>query len=145
MMALMIAVALANGMLVVTSRMINARLGREVTPAGASVWNHVTGAATMGILVLFMGRQDIAFANIPVIAYLGGVIGAGYVTVSNFIIPKIGASKATVLMIAGQIALAALIDSLRGILTHPPTTIAGIALIILGVSLKDRRDTPTGD
>ena len=130
---LLIMLALSNGVLVVLARMFNARLGREIGPAGASVWNHFTGFLVMAVFVLVLKGEYSNLAEIPLYAYLGGFIGAIYVTISNFLIPKIGASKATVLMIAGQITLATVIDFLSGKIASPLITAAGIILIISGV------------
>jgi bacterial/archaeal transporter family-2 protein len=138
MMVLLILIALTNGFLVGISRILNARLGKEVSPAGASVWNHLTGALIVGVLMLVLNIENFQLMNIPYYAYLGGIIGAAYVTVSNFLIPKIGASKATVLMIAGQICLATLIDYLRNALNNPLIIISGIILIIAGVIVGER-------
>ncbi|MGD1819073.1 MAG: DMT family transporter [Pleomorphochaeta sp.] len=138
MLILMIFLALANGFLVVLSRILNATLGKEISAIGASVWNHFTGTILMGIIFLFMKNHTIIFQNIPFFAFLGGVIGAVYVTISNFIIPKIGAAKATILMIAGQICIATLIDYLKNELHNPLSTILGIILIIFGVYLGEK-------
>lgn len=143
MIILMILIALTNGVLVGLSRILNARLGKEISPIGASVWNHLTGTLIMGIIVLALRSKEIKLQSIPFYVYLGGVIGAIYVTISNFIIPKIGASKATVLMIAGQICLATLIDYLRNVLQNPLIAIFGIILIIVGVNIGERTKVNT--
>jgi len=130
---MIILLALSNGLLVTFSRMVNARLGKAINPAGASVWNHLTGTLAMGAAVLFMGTRGIRLEGLPFYVYCGGLIGGVYVTISNYLIPKIGASKATVLMIAGQIILAAVLDILRGVLQRPLLALGGIILIIAGV------------
>ncbi len=128
-----IMIALFNGFLVVLSRLLNARLGREINPVGASIWNHLTGALLMSVVYVSISSQHFNFENIPFHAFLGGVIGAVYVTISNYIIPKVGASKAVILMIAGQIFIATLIDYFRNIVGSPLIALIGILLIILGV------------
>ncbi len=133
-----ITIALSNGFLVVISRLLNARLGREINPAGASIWNHFTGALMMLVVYVLMSSQYFNFENIPFYAFLGGVIGAVYVTISNYIIPKIGASKAVILMIAGQIFIATLIDYFRNIVGNPFSAIIGILLIIFGVYIGEK-------
>ena len=55
----------------------------------------------------------------------------------------ITASKATVLMLAGQICIATLIDFLRHIFKNPVTAVAGIVLIITGVYLGEKNKTKT--
>jgi len=137
MIELMVVIALGNGFLVSISRMINARLGKEIGAAGASIWNHFTGAIMMGLFVLLLKQTVVDFHGIPFYAFIGGLIGAGYLTLSNFLIPKIGASKATILMIAGQIGFATIIDYLRHIVINPVIAFLGVAFIITGVSIGE--------
>lgn len=143
MIILMILLALANGFIVVVSRLVNARLGKEIGSLGASIWNHMTGALLMGIIFLLMNSKDLFLESIPFYAFLGGVIGAVYVTISNFIIPKIGASKATILMIAGQMCVAAFIDLLRDFLGNRFIALLGIILIIFGVYIGEKTKKAT--
>ncbi len=141
---LMFLIALANGFLVTLSRISNARLGKAIGPTGASVWNHATGFLFISVIVLITGSSIINLTGIPFYAYLGGVIGAAYVTISNFLIPKIGTSKATILMIAGQIGFAACIDSMRNIVFDPVIGFLGMTLIVAGVTLGETSKRITG-
>jgi len=134
----MILIALANGFLIIVSRIFNARLGKVIGPAGASVWNHLSASFLLGLIVIFLRNEHFHFQDIPVYAYLGGIIGACYVTISNFLIPRVGTSKATILMIAGQIGLATFIDYLRNSDLNLLFAILGIALIIFGIIIAER-------
>ncbi len=133
-----IIIALSNGFLVVISRLLNARLGREINPAGASIWNHFTGTLMMLLVYFLMSGKYFDFKSIPLYVFLGGVIGAVYVMISNYIIPKIGASKSVILMIAGQIIIATLIDYFRNIVGNPLIALTGILLIIFGVYIGEK-------
>ncbi|MDJ0756403.1 MAG: DMT family transporter [Ardenticatenaceae bacterium] len=132
----LILLALFNGFLVVTSRVINARLGTHVSAAGASFWNHFVGSVFLALIVIFLGDVDggrVTFTEIPLVLFLGGFIGASYVAINNFVMPKVGATKATVLVIAGQIVLGAIIDMSNGQISNLNAVILGILLVILGV------------
>ena len=74
--------------------------------------------------------------NIPIEAYLGGVIGAGFVIITSFVIPKIGVLKTSMIFISGQMTCGVLIDFLIGNLKDLPSTLLGLFLILIGVSLN---------
>lgn len=71
--------------------------------------------------------------------WVGGCLGTFYVWSTIFATPKIGASLALALTIAGQMIAALLLDHYGAIgLTKyaaSPTRIAGVVLVVLGVSL----------
>lgn len=71
--------------------------------------------------------------------WVGGCLGTFYVWSTIFATPKIGAALALALTIAGQMIAALLLDHYGAIgLTKyaaNPTRIAGVVLVVLGVSL----------
>lgn len=83
-----------------------------------------------------------AFAGLPWYAWLGGAYGAVYVAVAAYAAPKIGLASLITIGIAGQIAMALLLDHLGALgLPRDPISfgrIAGAALVIAGVILVRR-------
>lgn len=71
--------------------------------------------------------------------WIGGCLGTLYVWSTIFATPKIGAALALALTIAGQMIAALFLDHYGaiGLTQYPasPTRIAGVVLVILGVSL----------
>ncbi|MBD2466008.1 DMT family transporter [Oscillatoria sp. FACHB-1407] len=71
--------------------------------------------------------------------WVGGCLGTLYVWSTIFATPKIGAALALALTIAGQMIAAIFLDHYGaiGLVKHPanPERIAGVTLVILGVSL----------
>ena len=71
--------------------------------------------------------------------WAGGCLGTLYVWSTIFATPRIGAALALGLTIAGQIIAALFLDhyGATGLVKYPasPTRIAGVVLVILGVSL----------
>ena len=125
--SLMILLAFFNGFLIVTNRVVNAKLGLHVSGAGASFWNHFVGFLFLALIVPFLtegGGRDIG--EIPFYLFLGGIIGACYVAISSLVIPKVGATKATILVIAGQIVLGTIIDVVNGEISNINITIRGM-------------------
>lgn len=140
-----ILLALFNGVLIGASRSLNGRLAHASGAFYASFWNHLTGFGLLTLILLLAGAlTSRPVGNTPVYAYLGGVIGACYVAVNSYVLPKLGTLKALILVISGQMTTAVVIDRL--LIQTDPVSIwagivqpAGITLIITGVYLGHRR------
>ena len=80
-----------------------------------------------------------AFSGLPWYAWIGGLYGAMFVAVAAYAAPKIGVASLITIGIAGQIAMALLLDHIGAMgLTRDPITagrIAGAVLVIAGVVL----------
>ncbi len=138
--SLMVMLAFFNGLMIVTTRVVNARLGLHISSAGSSFWNHFIGFFSLVILspILFSGMV-IEMKSIPVYLFLGGLIGALYVTINSLVIPRIGASKTTVLVIAGQIVIGTIIDIFNGSVSNVGMTIIGISLVVVGMWIGNQK------
>lgn len=137
-MILMIFLALTNGLIIGLVRAVNGRLTLTRGPFKASFWTHLVGFVFMSALVMNYSVMDISFGSIPWVAYLGGVAGAFYVTVNAYIVPKLGTTLATILVISGQLVASTLIDSYRGLIQlslslETLQLTAGILLIAAGI------------
>jgi transporter family-2 protein len=80
---------------------------------------------------------------VPGWAWLGGLLGAGYVAVTTVLGPRLGAATLLALTLGGQMAAALLVDH-YGVIGFPqnpvtPARLAGAALLVLGVILVMRR------
>lgn len=132
--SLMILLALFNGLLIVTNRIFNAKLGLHVSGAGAAFWNHLVGFLFLVFMMLLFAERGVSdFGGIPFYLFLGGLIGACYVAIYSFVMPRVGTTKATVLVIAGQIVLGTIIDVANGKISNINITIVGISLVMLGM------------
>ena len=83
-----------------------------------------------------------AFASLPWYAWVGGVYGAVFVGVAAYAAPRIGVASLITIGIAGQIAMALLLDHVGALgLAREPINlgrIAGALLVIAGVLLVRR-------
>jgi transporter family-2 protein len=61
------------------------------------------------------------------------------VAINSFVMPRVGATQATVLVIAGQVVLGAMIDVANGKISNVTMTMIGISLVILGMWLGHYR------
>jgi transporter family-2 protein len=83
-----------------------------------------------------------AFAALPWYAWIGGLYGAVFVAVAAYAAPKIGIASLITIGIAGQIAMALLLDHVGALgLPRDPINlgrVAGAVLVIAGVVLVRR-------
>lgn len=125
--------AFVNGWIVGTSRAMNGRLGVHTTSFNSSLWNNI-GALFVSALLLIpfppptLGNVGAA----PLIVYVGGVLGALFVAVNSFVLPKLGASTTLSLIIAGQTLAGLLIDVIRTGSWPTVLKLGAIALIAAG-------------
>jgi bacterial/archaeal transporter family-2 protein len=143
---LAVALAAAAGVLVGMQAPVNSRLGRNLGSVQAATFSFVVGTIALALVAtLFYGGLG-SFgqaAKAPAWAWIGGLLGAVYVTVAILTVRTLGVSGLTVLVIAGQLTAAVIIDrfGLFGIARQPiaTTRIAGLVLLIVGVLLVVRR------
>lgn len=140
---LLVAVA---GCLVGMQAPVNARLGRSVGSLQAAAFSFVVGTvALLAIVALVKGGYS-GYANVgkvPWWAWVGGLFGAVFVTVSILTVRTLGVSGLTATVIAGQLGIAVVIDRFGwfGIARQPiaATRIVGLLLLAAGVFLVVRR------
>jgi bacterial/archaeal transporter family-2 protein len=137
-----VAVAAVVGGLVATQAPLNSQLGRTVGGLQASVVAlAVSFVALLALAVVTDGLGGIRrIGDAPLyVAIGGGLAGALYVGSIVFTVRALGATGLTAVTIAGQLALAMVIDHFGwlGVERSPITAvkIAGVALLALGTWL----------
>ena len=140
----MLLVLFAGGMIALQAP-TNAILARAGgSPVLAALISFAVGTAALLGAWLASGSRPAAkaFADLPVYAWFGGMYGAVYVAVAAFAAPRIGLAALITIGIAGQIAMALLLDHVGGLgLPREPLNvgrIAGALLVIGGVVLVRR-------
>lgn len=133
-MLIYIAIALVNGICISLSRSVNGRLSMERNAFYASLWNHLIGFLFLTLVILVMSGGFSAFQfNAPWFAYVGGAIGALFVAINSYILPRTGSTQAAMLIISGQMISGVVIDQIL----HPGNTLwprlAGVLVIIAGI------------
>lgn len=133
--------AMLGGVSLGINRALLGRLGVGIGAAGASVVNHIGGAFFIFLaLIMTGGRMDVGLlSEAPLHAYLGGIIGAMFVTITSWVIPRAGVMKTTVLLISGQMLLSTLLDFILGRLRSPVAALAGLSLVLIGVMVGEYR------
>ena len=133
--------ALLAGILVSLSRQLNGRLALSTTALIASYWNHIVGFAVLTVFGLIIGGLWPQGAlNAPWYAYLGGTIGVVFVASGGWLIARIGAINTAMLVIGGQMISGVLLDLARGNTENLAASAIGVAMIIAGMALTQKRD-----
>lgn len=138
-----IALACIGGCLTAIQGKINARLGQLLEhPLQASWISFLGGLATVTIVLAFLRPPlpaKATFAGIPWWTYIGGFLGAIFVTLIILLVPKIGLTRVLVPAIGGQLMASVVIDHF-GLLYATPQPIdlsrsIGLGCLAIGVVL----------
>jgi len=137
----MIAALLAGAFLPIQAS-INAKLGKAGTSAfHASMISFFVGAFTLALYIL-LTKQTVSWTGIksaPAYAWLGGLLGAFYVTVVILAFPKLGPALTFGLVITGQMLLSALMEHFDVLVAQQHSLniwrILGFLMVIGGVIL----------
>jgi len=130
-----VAVAFLNGAFIASSRAVNGQLSTVVGAFRASLWNHVVGFVFLTAVLAVLSGWKFGVSP-PLVAYLGGLFGALFVAVSSFVFPRLGALNAGVLVIAGQMLAAVVIDAVNHHAAPSPARYLGVAIVLAGVWLS---------
>ena len=139
---LWILLALVAGTMLPIQGALNTRLGREgQSPFHASMISFIIGALSVALYVA-LTRPSVSWSGLrgaPAYAWLGGVLGAFYVTVIILAFPRLGPGLTFALVVAGQMIISMLLEHFDILVAqqNPITAVrlGGIALIIAGVIL----------
>lgn len=136
-MALAIIISIIGGISTVVSRMINAKLTNKIGIVGSTFFNYMVGILfsilLLGVTSQFLNiKPSYSFAGIPVIAYMGGLIGIFVVGISSHISLKASAFYVSLFTFIGQLFTGILIDYIT-LGTFSVGTLVGGILIFLGL------------
>ena len=143
---MLIALALAAGAGLPVQAGVNAAMARHAgRPEWAAFLNFAVGLVALGVwLAVNRARPPsmTALHAAPAWSWLGGLLGAFYVSAVVLLTPRLGVTVTLALTLAGQMAGALLLDHAGALgLAHRPlslTRIAGIVLLFGGVMLIRR-------
>lgn len=135
--------ALLVGALIPVQAALNAELGRAIkSPVYAALVSFVVGTAAL-IIYGLLTRVDFGMLRearaLPIYYWLGGIIGALYVTAIVVLAPKLGTALTFGLTVGAQMLVSVMMDHYGwlGLPEHPINWLRflGIILIIVGVVL----------
>ena len=140
---LFILLALAAGAMMPTQAATNSRMAVVVgSPIASAFISFFVGTVALFVYLLISGVSLTSLSSAkeaPPIAWIGGLLGAFFVTAGVTLVPRLGVATTFSLMIAGQMIVTLIIDHF-GLLGVPVrevnfARIAGILLIGVGVVL----------
>jgi bacterial/archaeal transporter family-2 protein len=115
---------------------INGDLGRTLgSPLIAATVSFCVGSiALLGVMLAFGAQPATSLRTLPVYLWLtGGLLGAFIVFTSTALVPRLGIAAVAALIIAGQLATAAVIDhfGLLGVPEHPMNLLRFLGVVLL--------------
>jgi transporter family-2 protein len=140
---ILVIMALATGAMIPLQLAFNGQLGTALKgPVMASFFVFLTGVVATG-LVLLIARTPLpdmaTMKAVPVSAWVGGIIATLYILAVVYLVPKLGVGSAAVLIIAGQLVTALVLDHLGAFGTAQDSIswlkAAGAGLVLTGAAL----------
>jgi bacterial/archaeal transporter family-2 protein len=124
---------------------LNARLGKAAgNPVYAAMFSFIVGAVGL-IVYILITRQTVSWAGLkeaPLSVWIGGLLGAFYVTVIVLAFPRLGPGLTFGLVVAGQMVISLMLEHFDILVAHPSPInymkVLGIVLIIAGVVILRR-------
>ncbi|MFT3740027.1 MAG: DMT family transporter [Breznakibacter sp.] len=121
---------------------LNAKLGKAGGSAvHASMLSFVIGTVGL-ILYILLTRQTVSWAGVktaPAYVWLGGLLGAFYVTVIILSFPQLGPGLTFGLVVAGQMLVSALLEHFNVLVAQPQPIswlrVLGMVMVVGGVIL----------
>ena len=138
-----ILVVVFGGMLLSTQGPINATLGRLINdPITAATISFGVGFIVLLTITLVRGAIPTgeAAASVPWWGWVGGLIGAYYVFVILWAVPKLGVLTVAAATVLGQLTAALVLDAIGafGVPVQPISLarVAGVAMVLGGLLLS---------
>ena len=122
---------------------VNAALGKFVGVVESSCISFTVGALSLLVVALVAGQGSLLrIGDAPPNLWIGGLLGAFFVTTALFVVPKIGAAVMIASVITGQMTAALIIDQI-GLLGIPKNPIdlyriGGLACLAVGIKLLSK-------
>jgi len=135
--------ALAGGVTVVVSRIVNGKLAHQIGLHGSTFYNYVVGlGCALLIAVIHFATQG--SGNWPpqpphAWVFTGGLLGVAVVLLSNFVVRKISSLSMTALAFVGQVFAGMLLDYVLSGVFSLGSLLGGLA-VVAGLFINARAD-----
>jgi bacterial/archaeal transporter family-2 protein len=139
-------IALLLGVVLATQIGINKQLGEALNNFYIPAFVNMVVGVLATLVITYIATDEWPtrelVRNAPWYAWLGGILGAAYVTAAILLAPRLGAAALIGLVVAGQLVFSVLIDHLGwiGFEQRPAgiARLAGCALMLIGVFFISR-------
>lgn len=141
---LLLLLMVSGGCAVAMQPSINARLAQRIGYLESSLISFAVGTLALLLVVMVAGKGNLReIQSASWWELTGGLLGAFFVTLTIIVVPRIGTLAVMAAVIAGQLAMAAMLDQFGafGLRQIPltPGRLAGICLLAAGAALVVRR------
>jgi transporter family-2 protein len=133
-------IALVSGILLPIQGGLNSRLGKTIaSPVHASLISFVVGLIALVVYIVITGQSisTQGLKSAPGYLWLGGILGAFYVTVVVLAFPRIGPALTFALIVAGQMIATVILEHYNILVAQQHSfniwRMVGILLILGGV------------
>lgn len=129
------------GGLIAAQAPINGRLGQEIGAFPAAAVSFITGTILLTAIVLVAGGGfgRLSGASLPWFYFIGGLLGAAYISTVIFTVGSLGAGGIVAATITGQLAASIALDHFGALgLERDPISavkLAGVAMLAAGTYL----------
>jgi transporter family-2 protein len=135
-----ILVAFVAGAVLPIQAGFNSNLGKTLkSPIHASMMSFIVGFIAIALFIL-ISKQQVTFSEVKtasILDWMGGLLGAFYVTSIILVFPKLGPGLTFGLIVAGQMLISILLEHFNILVANPHPInlwrILGILLIVIGV------------
>ena len=143
----LVALTVAAGLVLPLQALINARLGAGLRGAEwAATASFAIGTIALVAYQTLRGApwpSPAVVTQLPAWIWVGGLLGAFYVTAAAVSAPRLGAALFVALLVAGQMAAALALDHFGVLVSRTPISVErliGAILLVAGVALIMRRN-----
>ena len=140
-MALVVTVALLNGMLNIFNKRVNVRAKQALGMANGNLVNYLEGTVIALVLAIALGETHLLdfsyLSGIPFPYYLGGVFGLLAMVLTIRGMEGVSVAVSAVVILSGQLLAGFVMDALAGMAGL--RDLAGLCLVGLGVWWNNRR------
>lgn len=123
-----ILLSLAAGAAVIFTRSINAKLAFRIGEVQSSLINYLSGLPLCFLFAIF-AQESVAEPVFQPWMWFGGIIGVINVVICNVLVPKMSASRLTLLALCGQLLCGVLLDLLCSNTLNPREFMAGLTIM----------------
>ena len=108
---IVILIVLIAGVATSIQATVNGELGRKVGLIEAAFISFLVGTIFLSIMLAFLKKGNITHAlYVPKWQLIGGLLGACYILIMIFAVPRIGIAAAVTTLIIGQLTCSTIID-----------------------------------
>ncbi len=129
-----------GGLFLALDGLVCSVVGLRIGTVRTLLWNRIAGSAlVLTVVVIFFGPMDFKrqLFFVPISLYGAGILVALSMAINIFVLPRLGATKSVLLVLAGDLIVSTLVDSQQGHIRSLCAAVIGIALLFAGITMAE--------